>query len=60
MGNYFLSGYFDVEYDNFDDKELPTRGVNVRLIPELYVGRIFDESRYMFSLLCLELKERIA
>ncbi|WP_287641817.1 patatin-like phospholipase family protein [Bacteroides sp.] len=48
MGNYFLSGYFDVEYDNFDDKELPTRGVNVRLISELYVGRIFDESRYMF------------
>ena len=47
--NCFLSGFIDVIYDSFDDKEIPTRGLNICVVPELYVFDLSENSSHMFS-----------
>lgn len=53
---HFLSGKLDLEYDRLDNKEIPMNGVNIRLIPEIYVNTLFSNNRYIFSPLTFRIK----
>lgn len=50
MGNeHFISCRIDLEYDKMNNREIPTNGVNVKFIPEIYVNGLFCNESYMFS-----------
>lgn len=44
----FLSAYLEGEYDSFDDRETPTRGLNIHCVPEVYVGNLFKGNSFLF------------
>lgn len=46
---YFLSCRMDLEYDKMDNREIPTRGINVKFTPEIYVNGLFGNDCYMFT-----------
>lgn len=57
IGNeHFLSCRMDLEYDKMDNREIPTGGVNIRFMPEIYMNGLFGSGCYMFFPLTFRVK----
>ena len=41
---HFVSTGIDMEYDQMDNREIPANGINIRLIPRIYMHGVFDEN----------------
>lgn len=46
---HFLSCRLDLEYDKMDNKEIPSNGINILFMPEIYLNVPSENDCYIFS-----------